>query len=173
MSEGYKSIEAIKPIEAKKLAELLGVSASAISFATSKDHLCQGYPVAEWAERTQRGRVIGYKVPDEVYDEIQEKWPEPGEQFIYENELDRSKNYEKKYDRETDEATGVTAFNGIKSWITMWNNRLDRIADADDKDGVMWIIDAMEETNKMMNVEQQFPDLWERFVSIRDQKFSN
>jgi len=137
-----------KILQGKELAELLGIAPASVSISAKKDYLVKKkYPISEWANRDARGRIIDYRVSEKVY-----------------QELDRSKNYEKKYDRETDE---------VKSWITMWNNRLDRIADADDKDGVMWIIDAMEETNKMMNVEQEFPDLWERFVSIRDQKFSN
>jgi len=141
-----------KILQGKELAELLGIAPASVSISAKKDYLVKKkYPISEWANRDARGRIIDYRVPEKVYQELDQ-------------ELDRSKNYEKKYDRETDE---------VKSWITMWNNRLDRIADADDKDGVMWIIDAMEETNKMMNVEQEFPDLWERFVSIRDQKFSN
>jgi hypothetical protein len=57
-------------IEAKELAKMLDVTPSAISYATKKDHLCKGYPVAEWADRTSRGRVNGYRVPENIYMEF-------------------------------------------------------------------------------------------------------
>jgi hypothetical protein len=57
-------------LKAIELAELLGVAQATVSGAAINDHLCSGYPVAEWAEKNVRGRILGYDVPDEVYQEL-------------------------------------------------------------------------------------------------------
>jgi hypothetical protein len=55
---------------ASKLAKLLGVSQAAVSGAAINNHLCQEYPVAGWADKSERGRIRGFNVPDDVFDEI-------------------------------------------------------------------------------------------------------
>jgi hypothetical protein len=53
-------------ISGKKLAEILNVSASTLSEAVKNGYNCGGYPVAEWAEFNEFGRVEGYRVPQFV-----------------------------------------------------------------------------------------------------------
>jgi uncharacterized protein (UPF0147 family) len=55
---------------ASKLAELLGVSQAAVSGAAINNHLCQEYPVADWADKSERGRIRGFNVPDDIFNEI-------------------------------------------------------------------------------------------------------
>ena len=87
-----------KILQGKELAELLGIAPASVSISAKKDYLVKKkYPISEWANRDARGRIIDYRVSEKVY-----------------QELDRSKNYEKKYDRETDEATCTTCFYSIK-----------------------------------------------------------
>jgi len=50
-------------ISGKELAEMLAVSGAALSKATRNGHQCAGHPVAEWAERSESGRVLGFHVP--------------------------------------------------------------------------------------------------------------
>lgn len=50
-------------LNGKQLAEVLDVSAPALSEAVKKDHNCAGYPVGEWAVETDTGRIKGYDVP--------------------------------------------------------------------------------------------------------------
>lgn len=51
-------------LNGKQLAEVLNVSAPALSEAVKKGYNCAGYPVGEWAEETDTGRIKGYDVPD-------------------------------------------------------------------------------------------------------------
>lgn len=51
-------------LNGKQLAEVLNVSAPALSEAVKKGYNCAGYPVGEWAEETDSGRIKGYVVPD-------------------------------------------------------------------------------------------------------------
>src|SRR6056297_3072585 len=48
----------------KELAQILGVSAPTLSEAAKKGYHCAGYPVIEWAEFSNSGRVEGYHVPE-------------------------------------------------------------------------------------------------------------
>lgn len=57
-------------LKAIELADLLGVAQASVSGAAINDHLCGGYPVAEWADKNPRGRILGYDVPDEVFGEL-------------------------------------------------------------------------------------------------------
>ena len=50
-------------LSGKKLAKILDVSAPTLSEATKKGYNCAGYPVGEWAEISESGRVQGYDVP--------------------------------------------------------------------------------------------------------------
>jgi len=55
----------------RELAELLGVTVSAVSHAVQKSHHLKGlYPVTLWAVRDERGRVVGFDVPAEAADVI-------------------------------------------------------------------------------------------------------
>jgi hypothetical protein len=54
-------------ISGKKLAEILGVSASTLSEAVKKGYHCGGYPVIEWAEFNRFDRVEGYDVPEFLF----------------------------------------------------------------------------------------------------------
>ena len=71
-------------LSGKELAEILDVSAPTLSEATKKGYNCAGYPVSEWAEISESGRVQGYDVPGFLLLEHQEKLkkrpnPEPEE----------------------------------------------------------------------------------------------
>lgn len=50
-------------LSGKKLAKLLDVAAPTLSEATKKGYNCAGYPVGEWADISESGRVQGYDVP--------------------------------------------------------------------------------------------------------------
>jgi hypothetical protein len=54
-------------LNGKELADLLDVSPASLSGAAKKDHLCKGEPVAEWAVRNERGKLLSYEVPGDVY----------------------------------------------------------------------------------------------------------
>jgi|SRR6056297_1127948 len=57
-------------LKAIELADLLGVAQATVSGAAINDHLCGGYPVSEWADKNERGRILGYDVPDGVYHKL-------------------------------------------------------------------------------------------------------
>lgn len=46
-----------------QLAEILDVAPATLSEAAHKCYSCGGYPVNEWAEFSETGRIIGYDVP--------------------------------------------------------------------------------------------------------------
>lgn len=46
-----------------ELAEILDVAPATLSEAAHKYYSCGGYPVNEWAEFSETGRIIGYDVP--------------------------------------------------------------------------------------------------------------
>lgn len=46
-----------------QLAEILDVAPATLSEAAHKYYSCGGYPVNEWAEFSESGRIIGYDVP--------------------------------------------------------------------------------------------------------------
>lgn len=50
-------------LSGKELAKILDVSAPTLSEATKKGYNCAGYPVSEWAQISESGRVQGYDVP--------------------------------------------------------------------------------------------------------------
>jgi len=50
-------------LSGKKLAKILNVAAPTLSEAAKKGYNCAGYPVGEWAEISESGRVQGYDVP--------------------------------------------------------------------------------------------------------------
>lgn len=50
-------------INGKELAELLNVSPPALSQAVRQGRNCGGYPICEWAVKTDSGRIKGYRVP--------------------------------------------------------------------------------------------------------------
>lgn len=53
-----------------ELAEVLGVAPNTLSGAAHGKHLCQGYPVSEWAVLHPRGNhILRYKVPSRVVEE--------------------------------------------------------------------------------------------------------
>jgi hypothetical protein len=58
-------------LQGQQLAKLLGVSTAALSLAAKKDHLCQRFPVASWADRTVRGKLIAYYVPEDDFKRIE------------------------------------------------------------------------------------------------------
>jgi hypothetical protein len=51
-------------LNGKQLAEVLDVAAPSLSEAAKKRHNCGGYPVYEWAVKTDTGRIKGYEVPE-------------------------------------------------------------------------------------------------------------
>lgn len=59
-----------KKLSGKKLAELLDVAPASLSGAAKKDHLCKGKPVAEWAVRNERGKLLEYELPENRYREL-------------------------------------------------------------------------------------------------------
>lgn len=62
----------------RELADLLGVTVSAVSHAVQKGHHLKGlYPVTLWAVRDERGRVVGFDVPAEAADVIAQPAPKP------------------------------------------------------------------------------------------------
>ena len=60
-------------LKAIELADLLGVAQATVSGAGINDYLCGGYAIAKWADKNERGRILGYDVPDEVYEELTAK----------------------------------------------------------------------------------------------------
>lgn len=60
-------------LSGKELAKILDVSAPTLSVATKKGYNCAGYPVSEWADISESGRVQGYDVPGFLLLEHQEK----------------------------------------------------------------------------------------------------
>lgn len=65
-------------LKGSELADLLGVSAAAISKATKNGHLCAGHPVSEWAQRSESGRVKCYLVDAALLDTLRKKGSLPG-----------------------------------------------------------------------------------------------
>lgn len=51
-------------LNGKELAKLLKVSPPTLSVAAKNGYMCGGYPVIEWVEETDTGRILGYDVPD-------------------------------------------------------------------------------------------------------------
>ena len=68
-------------LQGKQLAELLDVAPVSLSGAASKDHLCKGQPVAKWAERNERGKLVSYRVPENAYRKLS-KSPEEPENYL-------------------------------------------------------------------------------------------
>jgi len=71
-------------LSGKKLAKLLDVAAPTLSEATKKGYNCAGYPVGEWADISESGRVHGYDVPgflllEHQYNHEERSNPEPEE----------------------------------------------------------------------------------------------
>jgi len=71
-------------LSGKDLAKILDVSAPTLSEATKKGYNCAGYPVSEWAEISESGRVKGYDVPgflllEHQHNQNERSNPEPEE----------------------------------------------------------------------------------------------
>lgn len=60
-------------LNGKQLSKLLDVAAPNLSVAAKKDYLCGGKPVAKWAQKNERGKVISYHVPQADFDELSER----------------------------------------------------------------------------------------------------
>lgn len=58
----------VRRLTQRELADLLGVTPSAVSQATKEGRPCSGHPVSEWATR-RNGQVIWYEVPDQVVED--------------------------------------------------------------------------------------------------------
>jgi len=61
------------PLSGKELAKMLDVSTATISQAAHKDHLCKGYPIAEWARVDKREKIDFFAVPADIYKEFRNK----------------------------------------------------------------------------------------------------
>lgn len=71
-------------LSGKELAKILDVSAPTLSEAAKKGYNCAGYPVSEWAEISESGRVQGYDVPgflllEHQHNQNERSNPEPEE----------------------------------------------------------------------------------------------
>lgn len=62
-----------KTLNGKNLANLLNVAPATLSGCMKKGHLCSGYDVQNWAETDINGRLVGYEVPFDVYEELSKK----------------------------------------------------------------------------------------------------
>jgi hypothetical protein len=71
-------------LQGKQLAELLDVAPASLSGASSKDHLCKGHPVAQWAQRNERGKLISYQIPESDYNKLTGTPEEPKEGILNE-----------------------------------------------------------------------------------------
>lgn len=58
--------DSTQSVTREQLAKLLGVTPDAVSRASENNQLCEGYPVAEWAEITTRGEIVSYHVPEKI-----------------------------------------------------------------------------------------------------------
>ena len=94
-------------INGKELAELLNVSPPSLSQAVKQGHNCGGYPVTDWAVKTDSGRIKGYNVPefllsgDQQQEEQQRANPDrqtPNEPNLGSNEGDNPSGLAKLYE---------------------------------------------------------------------------
>jgi len=84
----------------KELAQILGVSALTLSEAAKKGYHCAGYPVIEWAEFSNSGRIEGYDVPEFLLAKKEEPTenrpnPEPNTLNKVDKGADKADNVEK------------------------------------------------------------------------------
>ena len=63
-------------LSGKQLAAALNVPESTLSEAATSGNTVRGYPVADWADRSESGRVQGYRVPADVADWLSDTEPD-------------------------------------------------------------------------------------------------
>lgn len=83
-----------KKLTGKQLSQLLDVAPASLSGAAKKDHLCKGKPVANWAVRNERGKLLEYELPEDKYRELSEPENKPNSAYRPSKQPNKAKTIE-------------------------------------------------------------------------------